>query len=218
MKKSMIDDPYTPYRNATFDCQLSRYLTEGPPPVAPEPATSSTKKSDPIRSTDGLRIDKGYQVHLHRQPITNQGIIAYNGTVSCPIDNCCANSKQYPLNAYIQCNCSCHRIIKHQPIETIVFIGHANVLRYWLCKLLQLPTEGWLRLSLGHGSISTLMITNDQFTSRHDPYTQQDKEGEGEGDNVDVSDAEDAELKYGSTVTLYRFGDVGHLPRELLTQ
>ncbi|VDP97117.1 unnamed protein product [Trichobilharzia regenti] len=36
----MIESPYSPYLNAKFDCQLSRFLTEGPPPVAPVPSTA----------------------------------------------------------------------------------------------------------------------------------------------------------------------------------
>uniref|UniRef100_A0A183KXG8 Serine/threonine-protein phosphatase PGAM5, mitochondrial n=1 Tax=Schistosoma curassoni TaxID=6186 RepID=A0A183KXG8_9TREM len=39
LKIPMIDNPYIPYAGAMFDCQLSRYLTEGPPPVAPVPPT-----------------------------------------------------------------------------------------------------------------------------------------------------------------------------------
>ncbi|KAK4468057.1 hypothetical protein MN116_008232 [Schistosoma mekongi] len=200
----MTDQPYTPYINATFDCQLSRYLTEGPPPVSPVPPTSSTKKSDIIRSTEGIRIDKGFQAHLHRQPITEQGIIACNGPLCCPIKCCCQLSNKTEL---VKCNCPCHRIVQHKPIETIVFIGHANVFRYWICRLLQLPCEAWLRLSLGHGSISTLIITNELMVNY--------EEDEEDVDNVSLKYRTNS--KYGSVVTLSHFGDVGHLPPELIT-
>lgn len=200
----MIDQPYTPYINATFDCQLSRYLTEGPPPVAPVPPTSSTKKSDIIRSTEGIRIDKGFQAHLHRQPITEQGIIACNGPLYCPI-KCCR--RLINETVLVKCDCPCHRIVQHKPIETIVFIGHANVFRYWICRLLQLPCEAWLRLSLGHGSISTLIITNELMVNYEDE--------EKDVDNERLKYRTKSE--YGSVVTLSHFGDVGHLPPELIT-
>uniref|UniRef100_A0A3Q0KM28 Serine/threonine-protein phosphatase PGAM5, mitochondrial n=2 Tax=Schistosoma mansoni TaxID=6183 RepID=A0A3Q0KM28_SCHMA len=208
VKMTMIDNPYTPYANAMFDCQLSRYLTEGPPPVAPVPPTSSTKKSDPIRSIEGIRIDKGYEIHLHCKPITKQGIIAYNGLFHCSL-NCCSilnnnHTNHHNHHHIIQCHCPCHRIIHNEPIETILFIGHANVFRYWICKLLQLPLEGWLRLSLGHGSISILLINNNELIINNN-----NNNGDKEKDIK--------QSKYGSIVTLNCLGDVGHLPPELLT-
>uniref|UniRef100_A0A183B3S8 Serine/threonine-protein phosphatase PGAM5, mitochondrial n=1 Tax=Echinostoma caproni TaxID=27848 RepID=A0A183B3S8_9TREM len=42
--------------------------------------------------------------------------------------------------------------------ETVVFVGHANVFRYWLCRALQLPPEAWLRIQLYHGSVSCLVL------------------------------------------------------------
>lgn len=45
-----------------------------------------------------------------------------------------------------------------QPVEVILFVGHANVFRYWLCRALQLPPEAWLRISLPHGSITELLL------------------------------------------------------------
>lgn len=45
-----------------------------------------------------------------------------------------------------------------QPVEVILFVGHANVFRYWLCRALQLPLEAWLRISLPHGSITELLV------------------------------------------------------------
>ncbi|CAH8618951.1 unnamed protein product [Schistosoma haematobium] len=216
VKIPMIDNPYIPYAGAMFDCQLSRYLTEGPPPVAPVPPTSSTKKSDNIRSTEGIRIDEGFQIHLHCKPITKQGIIAYNGPFYCP-NHCCSILNNNSIINIIQCDCPCHRIIEYKPIETIVFIGHANVFRYWICKLLQLPIEGWLRLSLGHGSISTFIVTNDEFII----HSKEDNNNHNSDDNDDNDDQEvkyTKQLRYGSIVTLNHLGDVGHLPPELLTQ
>nr|XP_045015658.1 serine/threonine-protein phosphatase PGAM5, mitochondrial-like [Jaculus jaculus] len=39
-----------------------------------------------------------------------------------------------------------------------ILVGHANVIRYMVCRALQFPPEGWLRLSLNHGSITHLLI------------------------------------------------------------
>nr|CAH8862696.1 unnamed protein product [Trichobilharzia regenti] len=231
----MIESPYSPYLNAKFDCQLSRFLTEGPPPVAPVPSTASTRKrstnNNNIHEKEGIRIDNGFQVHLHRQPITSQGVIACNGPEYCPIQ-CCTKTSTGTSPVYrdshhhhhhrrssvgsnsitiVQCNCPCHRIAENEPIETIVFIGHANVFRYWICRLLQLPSEGWLRLSLGHGSISKLVITNDEyFVDNNNPAIYNDQGDDG-------SRQEMTSKHYGCAVTLCSFGDVGHLPPELVT-
>lgn len=39
-----------------------------------------------------------------------------------------------------------------------VVVCHANVIRYFVCRALQYPAEGWLRLSLKHASITWLSI------------------------------------------------------------
>ncbi|KAL1138710.1 hypothetical protein AAG570_008772, partial [Ranatra chinensis] len=39
-----------------------------------------------------------------------------------------------------------------------VIVCHANVIRYFVCRALQYPAEGWLRLSLHHASITWLSI------------------------------------------------------------
>jgi len=39
-----------------------------------------------------------------------------------------------------------------------VIVCHANVIRYFLCRALQLPPEAWLRMSLKHASISWVSI------------------------------------------------------------
>lgn len=39
-----------------------------------------------------------------------------------------------------------------------VFVCHANVIRYFVCRALQLPPEAWLRMSLYHASITTFTI------------------------------------------------------------
>lgn len=39
-----------------------------------------------------------------------------------------------------------------------VLVCHANVIRYFVCRALQFPAEGWLRLSLNHASITWVSI------------------------------------------------------------
>ncbi|XP_063289930.1 serine/threonine-protein phosphatase PGAM5, mitochondrial-like [Pelobates fuscus] len=42
-----------------------------------------------------------------------------------------------------------------------IIVCHDNVIRYFVCRALQLPPEAWLRLSLYHGSITKLVIKPD---------------------------------------------------------
>ncbi|KAJ1629356.1 histidine phosphatase superfamily, partial [Pavlovales sp. CCMP2436] len=42
--------------------------------------------------------------------------------------------------------------------EVVVVVCHANVIRYFVCRALQLPPEAWLRMSLPHGSLTTLCV------------------------------------------------------------
>lgn len=39
-----------------------------------------------------------------------------------------------------------------------IIVCHANVIRYFVCRALQLPPEAWLRMSLDHASITWLSI------------------------------------------------------------
>lgn len=39
-----------------------------------------------------------------------------------------------------------------------LIVCHANVIRYFVCRALQLPPEAWLRISLRHASITQLVI------------------------------------------------------------
>ncbi|CAG0892751.1 unnamed protein product [Darwinula stevensoni] len=52
-----------------------------------------------------------------------------------------------------------HRAPPEQSTDTYeVFVCHANVIRYIVCRALQFPPEGWLRMGLNHGSITWLTI------------------------------------------------------------
>lgn len=42
--------------------------------------------------------------------------------------------------------------------EYVVVVCHANVIRYFVCRALQLPPEAWLRMSLPHCSLTTLCV------------------------------------------------------------
>jgi len=42
-----------------------------------------------------------------------------------------------------------------------IFVCHANVIRYFVCRGLQLPPEAWLRMSLHNGSITYMVVRPD---------------------------------------------------------
>ncbi|VDM91549.1 unnamed protein product [Onchocerca ochengi] len=46
-----------------------------------------------------------------------------------------------------------------------LIVCHGNVIRYFVCRALQFPPEGWLRMSVGHSSITWLIIYPDGFVS-----------------------------------------------------
>lgn len=46
-----------------------------------------------------------------------------------------------------------------EPVE--VYVCHANVIRYFLCRVAQFPPQGWLRISLRHGSITWVTVYSD---------------------------------------------------------
>ncbi|GFN84795.1 serine/threonine-protein phosphatase pgam5, mitochondrial [Plakobranchus ocellatus] len=52
-----------------------------------------------------------------------------------------------------------HRASPEQTEDSYeIIVCHANVIRYFVCRALQFPPEGWLRLSLAHGSITYVAI------------------------------------------------------------
>ena len=59
-----------------------------------------------------------------------------------------------------------HRADKDQKEDSFeVIVCHANVIRYFVCRALQLPPEAWLRISLKHGSMTWITIRPDGRTS-----------------------------------------------------
>ncbi|ORC91376.1 phosphoglycerate mutase family member 5 [Trypanosoma theileri] len=57
----------------------------------------------------------------------------------------------------------------HRPISdessVEIIVGHANVIRYLVCRALQLPPEAWLRISLPHCSITSITINGKGHVS-----------------------------------------------------
>lgn len=55
-----------------------------------------------------------------------------------------------------------HRAPPNQEKDSYeVFVCHANVIRYFVCRALQLPPEAWLRISLHNGSLTHLVVRPD---------------------------------------------------------
>ncbi|XP_017006629.2 serine/threonine-protein phosphatase Pgam5, mitochondrial isoform X2 [Drosophila takahashii] len=53
-----------------------------------------------------------------------------------------------------------HRAYPDQEKEShTLIVGHGNVIRYFVCRALQFPAEGWLRISINHASITWLTIS-----------------------------------------------------------
>lgn len=48
-----------------------------------------------------------------------------------------------------------------------IIVCHANVIRYWVCRALQLPPEAWSRLLITHGSITVVCILPSGRVSLH---------------------------------------------------
>ncbi|CAF1526033.1 unnamed protein product, partial [Rotaria sordida] len=55
-----------------------------------------------------------------------------------------------------------HRAEKTQNKDTHdIIVFHANILRYFICKIMQFPIQAWLRITLNHGSITQVIILSD---------------------------------------------------------
>jgi serine/threonine-protein phosphatase PGAM5 len=57
----------------------------------------------------------------------------------------------------------------HRPTESEsnveVIVAHGNVIRYFLCRALQVPPEAWLRFNLPHCSVTSITIDGRGFVS-----------------------------------------------------
>ncbi|KAG7352333.1 histidine phosphatase superfamily branch 1 protein [Nitzschia inconspicua] len=69
-----------------------------------------------------------------------------------------------------------------------IIVGHANIMRYFICRALQIPPEAWLRLNLYHCSISYLVVaSNGNVTARmigdigHIPYEETSVDSTNQG-------------------------------------
>lgn len=167
---AFLTDPYKPYPGADFVCQESSFLSEGAPLFPPEPPNRSSV-SPSTRKLEGARIEQGFRIHVGCRLAPNS---ATQSSV-VPLLTCNPLSTPDPRGA--------------DSTETVVFVGHANVFRFWLCRALRLPPEAWLRFHLQHGSISTIDIYCPS--------------GAGQAD---------------CTVLAGRIGETGHLPKWMLSR
>ncbi|KAK6184241.1 hypothetical protein SNE40_006749 [Patella caerulea] len=52
-----------------------------------------------------------------------------------------------------------HRATPEQKTDSYeIIVCHANVIRYFVCRALQFPPDGWLRLSLAHASLTWITV------------------------------------------------------------
>lgn len=52
-----------------------------------------------------------------------------------------------------------HRADPDQVGDSVeIYVCHANVIRYFVCRVLQFPPQGWLRMSIGHCGITWVTI------------------------------------------------------------
>ncbi|VDN06323.1 unnamed protein product [Thelazia callipaeda] len=59
-----------------------------------------------------------------------------------------------------------HRASEQQTKDSWeLIVCHANVIRYFVCRALQFPPEGWLRIALGHCSLTWLVVYPDGIVS-----------------------------------------------------
>ena len=120
---------------------------------------SGDELSDRIATQN--RIGASFSQHIHHRPVLS--------LATSPDNDFCSKTPS-----------------SEQPTEVVLFVGHGNVFRYWICRALQIPPEAWLRISLPHGSITELLV--EFVPSWPTPEC---------------------------TVTALRVGDDGHIPVEL---
>ena len=79
-----------------------------------------------------------------------------------PISKWCDEAEYYEESARIEAAFRkyIHRAEPEQDFESNdVIVCHANVIRYFVCRVLQIPPEAWLRQSLAHGSITWVRVS-----------------------------------------------------------
>ena len=100
--------------------------------------------SQPVRASklfaDSARIEAVFRKYCHR--ITDYGKDQKNSETQAPDTT--------PDNT-----------IDTQEEEYIVLICHQNIIRYFVCRALQLPPEAWLRFRGGNCGITQLIISDD---------------------------------------------------------
>jgi serine/threonine-protein phosphatase PGAM5 len=87
-----------------------------------------------------------------------------------PISEWCEEYEYYKDSSRIEAGFRefIHRADPDQEGESHdVIVCHANVIRYYVCRALQIPPEAWLRISLQHGSITKLVCRPSGRVSIH---------------------------------------------------
>ncbi|MFV8249474.1 histidine phosphatase family protein [Bdellovibrio bacteriovorus] len=49
--------------------------------------------------------------------------------------------------------------VRGQNVEVVV--AHGNVIRYWVCKALDIPEEKWLKMDVSHTSLTTIRVSKN---------------------------------------------------------
>eukprot|EP00656_Telonema_subtile_P026630 TRINITY_DN28610_c0_g1_i1.p1 TRINITY_DN28610_c0_g1~~TRINITY_DN28610_c0_g1_i1.p1 ORF type:complete len:130 (+),score=15.61 TRINITY_DN28610_c0_g1_i1:70-459(+) len=80
----------------------------------------------------------------------------------------CDPQPDYPKKANQKDSQACEEAFNryiHRPISDEstcdVIVCHANIIRYFLCRSLQVPPEAWLRFSLPHCSMTSVVISGN---------------------------------------------------------
>ena len=86
--------------------------------------------------TEGARIEAGFRKHLHRADPEPKA------------DDEAKASDDHNNNAEVEAKL---------PVEEIdILVCHGNVIRYFMCRGLQVTPDAWLRFGIHNGSISVL--------------------------------------------------------------
>lgn len=85
------------------------------------------------------RIEKAFRKYFHRAPVPEY-----------PVD-----SEEEKIDAV---ESSATELTPHPKHEFEIIVCHANVIRYFFCRALQLPPEAWLRLCVFNCSLTYLTI------------------------------------------------------------
>lgn len=69
------------------------------------------------------------------------------------------------ISALDSCPTRHHYLGPSRTAATQIYVCHANVIRYFLLRALQLDERAWLRLSVAHASIVWISVDHDGYVS-----------------------------------------------------